>query len=199
MDDSVAEKKRRKNARKRQRYAEDREFRERLNATNRTHWRKNKDAINVRRRGKYATNPKRRADNRKSSLKWKYGMSVEQYAAKLASQGGVCIICLKPKEKPLCVDHNHKTRKLRSLLCDKCNRGLGYFDEDSAAMRRAADYVDYWQWRHASPDNTGPPPFAADSQHGFSAPSLPSIQSPPLTGEDIAPSDEIADDIKTGG
>jgi hypothetical protein len=71
MDDSVAEKKRRKNARKRQRYAEDREFWEKLNATNRTHWRKNKDAINVRRRGKYATNPKRRADSRKNSLKWK--------------------------------------------------------------------------------------------------------------------------------
>ncbi len=130
MDDSVAEKKRRKNERKRQRYAEDREFRERLNATNRTHWRKNKDAINVRRRGKYATNPKRRAASRKNSLKWKYGMSVEEYAARLAEQGGVCIICLKPKEKPLCVDHNHETRKLRSLLCDKCNRGLGYFDED---------------------------------------------------------------------
>jgi Recombination endonuclease VII len=196
MDDSVAEKKRRKNERKRQRYAEDREFRERVNAVNRTHWLENKDAINVRRRGKYAANPKRRADSRKSNLKWKYGMSVEQYAAKLADQGGVCIICLKPKEKRLCVDHNHETRKLRSLLCDKCNLGLGYFDEDSAALRRGGDYVDYWQWRHANPDDTGPPPFALSSLHRLFAPSLPSIQSPPLTGEGMTPTDATTEDSK---
>ena len=204
---SPQKKKRRKNERKRRRYAEDSEFREKKKAASRRRHLKNKDAINARRRLKYATVPEFREkrlarcpkSQRKHALKKKYGMSLEDYAAKLAEQGGVCIICLKPKKKRLCVDHNHETRKLRSLLCDKCNRGLGYFDEDSAAMRRAADYVNYWQWRHANPDNAGPPPFAADSQHGFSAPSLPSIQSPPLTGEEITTSDEIADDIKTGG
>jgi hypothetical protein len=96
----------------------------------------------------------------------------------------------------LCVDHDHKTRKVRDLLCDRCNIGLGNYKHDSATMRRAADYLDYWQCRHANPDNTGPPPFAAASQHSFFAPSLPSIQSPPLTGENMTPTDEPTEESK---
>jgi hypothetical protein len=202
MGDSVEEKKRRKNERRRQRYAEDPEFRERKQAINRRSKRKNKDAINARRRNRYATDPelrvKTRAQQFKSqreiALKRKYGISIEEYDARLTAQGGVCLICLRPSKKVLCVDHDHETRKLRDLLCDKCNRGLGYFDEDSAAMRRAADYLEYWQWRHADPCNTSPPPVAACSQQGSFAPNLPSIQSPPLTGEDMTPTDETNDE-----
>src|SRR5262245_31965134 len=129
MDDPVDEKKRRRNerkaARKRQRYAEEPEFRAKSNAQSSASRCKHKDARNAQVRDRYATDPgfrgMRLAHNGKSrrqvALKKKYGISLEQYAAKLAGQGSVCVICLKPKEKPLCVDHDHKTRKLRSLLC----------------------------------------------------------------------------------
>ena len=135
MGESVEEKKRRKNERRRQRYAEDPEFRERKQAINRRSKRKNKDAINARRRNRYATDPelrvKTRAQQFKSqreiALKRKYGMSIEEYDARLTAQGGVCLICLRPSKKVLCVDHDHETRKLRDLLCDKCNRGLWLF------------------------------------------------------------------------
>jgi hypothetical protein len=123
-------------------------------------------------------------------------MSLAEYAARLADQGGVCVICLKAREKVLCVDHDHRTKKLRSLLCDSCNLGLGHYNDDAAAMRRAADYLEYWQWRHADPCNTGPPPFAACNQQGSFAPSLPAIQSPPLTGEDMTPTDEPTEESK---
>lgn len=196
MDDPVAEKKRRRNERRRQRYADDPEYREESKARSRASARKNKDAINAALRERYAADPEFRACKRKSKLKTNYGMSLEEYAAKLAEQGDVCIICLRPKgKKRLCVDHNHKTRKLRSLLCDRCNRGLGYFDEQSATLRRAVDYLDYWEWRHANPDDTGPPPFALSGLHRLFDPShpsmsLPSIQSPPLAAEDMTPTDE---------
>jgi hypothetical protein len=198
------ERKRRQCERKKQRYAEEPELREKIKSRNRAHRLKKRDAINAERRHRYATDPEFRANcraqrsksQRKTSLKKKYGMSLEEYAAKLAEQGGICIICLKASERTLCVDHDHRNRKQRSLLCDKCNPGLGYFDDDPAVMRRGADYLDYWQRCHADPCNTGPPPFAACNQQGSFVPSLPSIQSPPLTGEDMTPTDEPTEESK---
>ena len=210
MDDAVEEKKRRRNerkaARKRQRYAEEPEFRENIKARSRTRWLKVKDDANARLRDKYANDPefrtKKLASNgktrRKVHLKKQYGLSLEAYGAKLAKQGGVCVICQRPKEKRLHVDHNHKTHKLRSLLCGKCNRGLGLYEEDPAALRRAADYLEYWQWRHANPQNPGPPPFPLGSLRLFD-PSLqfdPILQSPSLTGEGMTPTDEPTDNNK---
>ena len=78
-----------------------------------------------------------------STLK-KYGMTVQDYDAILARQGGVCPICLKRSEQMLCVDHDHKRRRRRALLCLSCNVGLGCYKDDPAAMRRGADYLEHW-------------------------------------------------------
>lgn len=63
-------------------------------------------------------------------------------------QSGLCKICTRPlpaHDKPgnyICVDHCHKTGKVRGLLCDPCNVGIGKFEESSTALRRAADYIE---------------------------------------------------------
>ena len=67
------------------------------------------------------------------------------FKAMLEEQGGVCAICSKPPDKGhLCVDHSHANGKIRGLLCQRCNTGLGcYYDEldlvmgASAYLRRA--------------------------------------------------------------
>ena len=41
-----------------------------------------------------------------------------------------------------CVDHDHKTNKIRGLLCNSCNRGLGYFRDDIRMVRKAAKYLE---------------------------------------------------------
>jgi hypothetical protein len=76
-------------------------------------------------------------------LKRTYGLTLQEYEEQLAHQRGVCAICQRsPKEKTLLrVDHCHKTQAIRGLLCDTCNRGIGYFQDDAKALRRAADYV----------------------------------------------------------
>jgi recombination endonuclease VII len=186
MGDSAEEKKRRKNERVKQRYAEDPEFREKRKASSCACHRKNKDAVNARQRHRYATDPEFRAAKRAK----RSGMSSDEYATWLADQGGLCVICLKAREKPLRVDHDHKTKKLRSLLCDPCNLGLGHFGDDSAALRRAGDYVDYWQWCHASQSKTGPPPFVLAAANRFLAPTSQTIQYLEPKGDVMTPTDE---------
>lgn len=87
-------------------------------------------------------NPRKRKD---SMLKFRYGITLQQYEEMLESQGGKCYICLIAQcssGRSLSVDHNHKTEKVRGLLCKDCNKALGLFRDDANLMRRAASYVE---------------------------------------------------------
>jgi hypothetical protein len=50
-----------------------------------------------------------------------------------------CVIC--GSDEPLVVDHDHKTGKVRGMLCSHCNRGLGHFRDDPELMEFAAIYI----------------------------------------------------------
>jgi hypothetical protein len=72
------------------------------------------------------------------------GCTLEMYQAFLKIQDHVCAICKKPDPngKRLAVDHDHQTQQVRGLLCSWCNRGLGMFRDDVAAVKRAAIYLE---------------------------------------------------------
>ena len=78
--------------------------------------------------------------SRKYILK-RYGLTVEQYEALNEKQESKCAICLVP-DKRLHVDHDHKTGKVRSLLCGTCNRALGLFKDNPSILRAAASYLE---------------------------------------------------------
>jgi hypothetical protein len=62
---------------------------------------------------------------RKPTRAKQLGVTSEQYEAMLAAQGGGCAICGNPpKTRRLDVDHDHRTGKVRGLLCHRCNRAL---------------------------------------------------------------------------
>ncbi len=89
-----------------------------------------------------------RKNNKRASksidLKKAYGITIDQYEAMEATQGMVCAICGKPpggRYKNLAVDHCHSTGKVRGLLCDTCNRALGFFRDDPDVLRRAVIYL----------------------------------------------------------
>ena len=154
---ATSEKRRRsQNAWKRKRYAEDEEFRDNIKAANRAYNRRKRAEINARKKDKYATDPDYRervlAGNRKGArkvtLKMKYGMSLEDYDERLAQQQGVCLICKRTFAYPLCVDHCHEAREVRSLLCIKCNLGLGHYEDNPVFLRNAANLMDDWLRRH---------------------------------------------------
>lgn len=87
--------------------------------------------------------------NKNSFLKSTYGITLAEYEALLESQNGVCAICGgKEKRKSryggvcrLHVDHDHKSGKVRGLLCQQCNNGIGHFRENTAILAKAIIYV----------------------------------------------------------
>jgi hypothetical protein len=64
---------------------------------------------------------------------------IEKYNQMVGAQGGKCRICCEIK--PLVVDHNHQTSKVRGLLCRKCNGGLGFFEENPGFFHNAVAYL----------------------------------------------------------
>ncbi|MFI0446134.1 endonuclease VII domain-containing protein [Actinomadura sp. 6N118] len=73
-------------------------------------------------------------------LKLRYGITEQDVERMAAQQGGLCAICLSSAAKH--VDHDHKTGKVRGLLCFSCNGALGQFGDDSRRMRAAAAYLE---------------------------------------------------------
>jgi hypothetical protein len=58
-----------------------------------------------------------------------YGITRNEYEALRLKQDNRCAICKRPFEKLPHVDHDHKTGKVRGLLCGDCNRGLGWIEK----------------------------------------------------------------------
>lgn len=85
----------------------------------------------------------------KSRLK-KFNLTIEGYELLLAKQNNLCAICNLPERVSargrkrmlrFAVDHDHKSGKVRGLLCASCNQGIGKFDEDTERMLRAIQYI----------------------------------------------------------
>lgn len=83
-------------------------------------------------------------------LRVSFGITLDDYLKMHKRQGGLCAICKLPEKakhnhtkkiQRLAVDHCHKTGKVRALLCQDCNRGLGKFFDDPVKLKAALDYV----------------------------------------------------------
>ena len=80
-----------------------------------------------------------------------FGLTTGEFDKLLKSQSGVCAICGLPETRksirldgttqPLCVDHDHRTGRVRGLLCSKCNCGIGYFNDDPNLTVAATAYL----------------------------------------------------------
>ncbi len=77
-----------------------------------------------------------------------YGMSQKQFDIMLKKQSGACAICKKPetaqyrgKPRRLSVDHDHSTKKIRGLLCSRCNLGIGLFMHNKDLLEKAILYL----------------------------------------------------------
>ena len=115
------------NAEKRKRRLNDHEYAERIRAND---------------RARHLADPSR---SRKQNLKSMYGITLEDYQLMYTKQNGKCAICdtwCEDKGKMgLVVDHCHNTKKVRSLLCTHCNKGIGQFRESISFLQNAIAYL----------------------------------------------------------
>lgn len=79
----------------------------------------------------------------------KYGLTSDDYAIMLVAQDYQCAICgnefpdgKEANGRPLAIDHDWATGKVRGLLCGNCNRGLGCFKDNQEALQSAIAYLD---------------------------------------------------------
>jgi len=92
------------------------------------YYQKNKERIKKYSRDYIKRDPERRKFQLKRSLiKKRYGIVYEDYLSMHREQDYKCKICKRHADefkKGLVVDHDHKTGKVRDLLCTNCNSQL---------------------------------------------------------------------------
>jgi DNA repair ATPase RecN len=106
-------------------------------------WReKNKERAKANRKRNYEENKERNLlySTNYNRLR-KIGITPEQYSSLLQEQKGVCAICHQTCSRALAADHDHTTGKIRGLLCNNCNRGLGHFKDNSDNLKAAIEYL----------------------------------------------------------
>jgi len=83
--------------------------------------------------------------SKKSQLKNRYNLTMEQKDNLILQQNNCCAICGEKfvSSKHTHVDHCHKTNKVRQILCTNCNRGLGCFNDDREILKKADGYLEY--------------------------------------------------------
>ncbi len=93
-----------------------------------------------------ANNPDR---VKNTDLKKSYGITLDDYNRMLKEQDYKCAICTLPNDavcgsggpRAMCVDHDHATGKVRGILCDACNRGLGKLKDSVDNLQWAINYL----------------------------------------------------------
>ncbi len=81
---------------------------------------------------------------RNYNLKYNYGITLDDFERMIAEQNNRCFLCDRefgPRRTPV-VDHCHKTEKVRRILCRQCNAALGVFGDDPFMLSKAAKYIE---------------------------------------------------------
>ena len=97
---------------------------------------------------KYTQSESGKRVNRNRELLKSYGISIDQFEAMFRLADGKCEICkisLNPKgwgKDSVAIDHNHKTGKVRGILCNSCNRGIGHFFDDVSILNNSVRYLE---------------------------------------------------------
>ena len=109
-----------------------------------------REKINAEVREWRSNNPRSYEKRKAEWLKYKYGMTAQDYENLLSSQNGVCAICYKEckTSRGLAIDHDHKCcpdkscgKCIRGLLCATCNGAIGMLQEDITIFTRAIEYL----------------------------------------------------------
>ncbi|CAN5133206.1 hypothetical protein BH09PAT1_BH09PAT1_2710 [soil metagenome] len=79
---------------------------------------------------------------RDNELKKKYGLTREEYDRMLKACNHTCMVKGCGSKKNLNIDHDHKTGRIRGILCNSCNRALGLLSDSAEKLKGLMDYLD---------------------------------------------------------
>jgi hypothetical protein len=88
--------------------------------------------------------PEYRRARREGMVFYKFGITQAELVALDAAQNGRCAICGGPPNGPgtrLHIDHCHNSKKIRGLLCSKCNTAVGLLDDSPERAEQLAAYL----------------------------------------------------------
>lgn len=81
-------------------------------------------------------------EQKRLRIKRLYGITLEQFAERLKTQGGGFAICeRKAKKYRLSIDHDHITGQIRGILCAPCNRAIGTLGDSVEGLQKAINYL----------------------------------------------------------
>ena len=80
-------------------------------------------------------------NNCQKALLRRYKLTTQQHENMIAQQNNQCAICQVPQVETMHVDHDHKTNKVRKLLCPKCNKMLGMANDNVKILCNAIWYL----------------------------------------------------------
>lgn len=77
-------------------------------------------------------------------LKLRFNISLSDFQKMLEDQDSKCYICetLFITDRDAHVDHNHKTGRIRKLLCRPCNTSLGLLEENRQILSNCIKYLE---------------------------------------------------------
>jgi hypothetical protein len=84
----------------------------------------------------------KRIYNRAAGLRRKYGLTIEEFDCMVRAQSGCCLLCKRPLGDDMYIDHNHETGRVRGVLHQTCNSGIGFLGDDAQMCRLAAEYLE---------------------------------------------------------
>lgn len=87
-----------------------------------------------------AANPEASAKHQLDYRLKAYGVGPNEYAAMVSRAAGACEAC--GHRGVIHIDHCHKTRTGRGMLCPACNKALGLLLDSPARCRALADYLE---------------------------------------------------------
>jgi DNA-directed RNA polymerase subunit RPC12/RpoP len=93
----------------------------------------------------------KREYRRRWAMKKKYNLTADEFDGYWIASRGRCYICKRIMRSPenkqgqaldvVAIDHDHKTGKMRGLLCNRCNKAIGLFEEDIKILEEAIKYL----------------------------------------------------------
>jgi len=124
--------------------------REKAKAYAKVYRKANKEKLKTKKKAWRKANSERdKRNNDNSRLKRVYNITLKERNLMLKKQNNKCKICKitfckikKFRNDTACIDHCHTTNKVRGILCNMCNKGLGHFKDSTEILTNAIDYLE---------------------------------------------------------